>query len=203
MRWNYSLLKNSARPSGLIKLGEGAGGEVVERLKEWFKRAMQGERNAGEIPVLPPGAEWQAMDQTAKDMDFLNTMKEAAKLIASAYGVPLPLIDNDASTFNNIEQAKERFYTDTVLPMAREFLRQFGNWLLPLYGEGLQFQINEDKIGALEGVRTRLYDRMIRAVTAGVLTEDEAREAMGYDPLGIRVPPEDVAKAMGLLAYGK
>jgi phage portal protein BeeE len=74
---------------------------------------------------------------------------------------------------------------------------------LPLYGEGLQFQINEDKIGALEGVRTRLYDRMIRAVTAGVLTEDEAREAMGYDPLGIRVRPEDVAKAMGLLAYGK
>jgi HK97 family phage portal protein len=203
MRWNYSLLKNSARPSGLIKLGEGAGGEVVARLKEWFKRAMQGERNAGEIPVLPHGADWQAMDQTAKDMDFLNTMKEAAKLIASAYGVPLPLIDNDASTFNNIEQAKERFYTDTVLPMAREFLRQFGNWLLPLYGEGLQFQINEDKIGALEGVRTRLYDRMIRAVTAGVLTEDEAREAMGYDPIGIRVPPEDVAKAMGLLAYGK
>lgn len=203
MRWNYALLRNSARPSGLIKLGEGAGGEIVARLKEWFKAAFQGERNAGEIPVLPAGADWQAMDNSPKDMDFVTTQKEAAKLIASAYGVPLPLIDNDASTFNNLEQAKERFYTDTILPMFREFLSQFGAWLLPLYGDGLRFQINEDKLGALEGIRTRLFDRMIRAVGAGVLTVDEAREAIGYDPLGDDVQPQDVQKAMALIGYGR
>lgn len=184
LRWNYSLLRNSARPSGLIKLGEGAGGEVVERLKEWFKSAFQGERNAGEIPVLPAGAEWQAMDNSPRDMDFTTTQKEVAKLIASAYGVPLPLIDNDASTFNNLEQAKERLYTDTIMPLFGEFLSQFGAWLLPMYGKGLQFQINQDKIGALEAVRTRLFDRMMKAVASGVLTVDEAREAIGYDPLG-------------------
>jgi HK97 family phage portal protein len=203
MRWNYALLRNSARPSGVIKLSAEAGGEVIARLKEWFKAAFQGERNAGEIPVLPAGAEWQAMDQTARDMDFMNTQKEAAKLIASAFGVPLPLIDNDASTFNNLEQAKERFYTDTVLPMFREFLSQFGNWLLPLFGEGLRFQVNEDKIGALESVRTRLFDRMIRATGAGVLTVDEAREAMGYDPLGDDLTKDDVKRGMAVLAYGK
>jgi HK97 family phage portal protein len=203
MRWNYSILRNSARPSGLIKLGEGAGGEIVARLKEWFKAAMQGERNAGEIPVLPAGAEWQAMDQTARDMDFVTTQKEAAKLIASAYGVPLPLIDNDASTFNNIEQAKERFYTDTILPLFREFLSQFGGWILPFYGEGLAFQVNEDKIGALEGVRSRLFDRMVQAVNAGILTADEAREAIGYEPLGEDVRPDDVQRGMSLIGYGR
>lgn len=202
MRWNYSLLRNSARPSGLIKLGDGAGGEIVARLKEWFKSAFQGERNAGEIPVLPAGAEWQAMDTSPRDMDFLNVQKETAKLIASAYGVPLPLIDNDASTFNNIEQAKERFYTDTILPMFREFLAQFGAWLLPMFGDGLRFQVNEDKIGALEGVRTRLFDRMLKAVAAGVLTVDEAREAMGYDPLGDDIQPQDVQKGLALIGYG-
>ena len=203
MRWNYSLLKNSARPSGLIKLGEGAGGEIVARLKEWFKSAFQGERSAGEIPVLPAGAEWQAMDTSPRDMDFLNTQKEAAKLIASAYGVPLPLIDNDASTFNNLEQAKEKLYTDTILPLFREFLSQFGNWLLPLFGEGLRFQINEDKIGALEGIRTRLFTRMMQAVAVGVLTVDEAREAIGYDPLGDDVQTQDVQRAMSLIGYGR
>lgn len=203
MRWNYSLLRNSARPSGLIKLGEGAGGEIVARLKEWFKAAFQGERNAGEIPVLPAGAEWQAMDTSPKDMDFMSTQKEAAKLIASAYGVPLPLIDNDASTFNNLEQAKERLYTDTILPIFREWLSQFGAWLLPFYGQGLSFQVNEDKIGALEGVRTRLFDRMMKAVAAGVLTADEAREAIGYAPLGDDVQPDDVQRAMALIGYGR
>lgn len=204
LRWNYSLLRNSARPSGLIKMGEGAGGEIVQRLKEWFKSAFQGERNAGEIPVLPVGADWVSMSQSAKDMDFINTMKEAAKLIASAYGVPLPLIDNDASTFNNLEQAKERFYTDTVLPLVREFLNQFGNWLLPQYGaQGLRFQVNEDKIGALEGIRTRLYERMVKAVQSGILTRDEAREALGYDPIGDDATADDVAAAAAALGYGK
>lgn len=201
LKWNYSLLKNSARPSGLIKLGEGAGGEIVARIKEWFKSAFQGEANAGDIPLLPAGAEWQAMDNNPRDMDFLNTQKEAAKMIAQAFGIPLPLVDNDASTFNNLEQAKERFYSDTVLPVFREFLSQFGAWLLPLYGEGLRFQINEDKISALEGVRTRLFDRMLKAVQAGVLTVDEAREAIGYDPLGDDLSEDDVKRGTALIGY--
>lgn len=203
MRWNYSLLRNSARPSGLIKLTADAGGEVVARLKEWFKRAFQGEMNAGEIPVLPAGADWVAMDNSPKDMDFTTTQKEAAKLIASAFGVPLPLIDNDASTFNNLEQAKERLYTDTVLPLFNSFLSQFGAWFLPNYGQGLSLQVDMDQIGALEGLRTRLYDRMLKGVTAGVLTVDEARIAIGYEPLGDAAIKEDMTKAMELLAYGK
>jgi len=203
MRWNYSLLRNSARPSGLIKLAADTGGEVVARLKEWFKSAFQGEYNAGQIPVLPAGADWQAMDTNPKDMDFTTTQKEAAKLIASAFGVPLPLIDNDASTFNNLEQAKERLYTDTVLPLFNSFLSQFGAWLLPAFGQGLSLQVNMDQIGALEGLRTRLYDRMLKGVAAGVLTVDEAREAIGYEPLGDDALKEDMVKAMGLLAYGK
>lgn len=203
MRWNYSLLRNSARPSGLIKLAADTGGEVVARLKEWFKSAFQGEYNAGQIPVLPAGADWQAMDNSPKDMDFTTTQKEAAKLIASAFGVPLPLIDNDASTFNNLEQAKERLYTDTVLPLFNAFLSQFGAWLLPAFGQGLSLQVNMDQIGALEGLRARLYDRMLKGVAAGVLTVDEAREAIGYEPLGDDAMKEDMVKAMELLAYGK
>lgn len=203
MRWNYSLLRNSARPSGLVKLSADAGGEIVSRLKEWFKRSFQGEHNAGEIPVLPAGADWVAMDTSPRDMDFTTTQKEAAKLIASAFGVPLPLIDNDASTFNNLEQAKERLYTDTVLPLFNSFLSQFGGWLLPWYGEGLAFRVDMDKIGALEALRARLYDRMLKGVSAGVLTVDEARGAMGYEPLGDAAMQEDMTKAMKLIAYGE
>jgi HK97 family phage portal protein len=184
MRWNYSLLRNSARPSGLIQLAEGTGAEVVQRIKEWFKRSFQGEGNAGEIPALPAGATWVPMDTNPRDMDFMNTQKECAKLIATAFGVPMPLIDNDASTFNNMEQAKERFYTDTILPKFNGFLASFGNWLLPAYGEDLSFQVDIDAIGALEGMRTRKFERLLKAVEAQTLTVDEFREAVGYRPMG-------------------
>ena len=184
LRWNYSLLKNSARPSGIVKFqSESVSAEVLGRLREWFKKSYQGAANAGEIPILVGGAEWQAVDLNPRDMDFLNTMKESAKYIAMCYGVPLPLIDNDASTFNNVEQAKERLYTDTVIPIMNLFLAQFNMWLSP-YLDGAEFKINQDAIPALERLREVKFNRMVAAVNAGLITINEARDEIGFDGYG-------------------
>jgi hypothetical protein len=117
-------------------------------------------------------------------MDFTNTMKETAKYIASAFGVPLPLIDNDASTFNNLEQAKERLYTDTVIPLMQEFMGALSAWLLPRYGEGLEFKLDMDSISALEGNRERMFNRAVLAFEKGVLTREESRVMMGFPSEG-------------------
>lgn len=184
MKWNYSLLKNSGRPSGVLKFKGAPSSETINRLTEFFKKRFQGENNAGEIPVLTDDAEWQAMDNTPRDMDFNNTLKETAKYIASAYGVPLPLIDNDASTFNNMEQAKERLWTDTVLPLFNKFLASFNVWLQNAYDTELYLECDLDSIPALENVRTRTFERALKAVEQGVLSPDEARVMIGYDPRG-------------------
>lgn len=208
MRWNYSLLKNSARPSGLVRFrGSYPSGEVIQRMREYFKARMQGAQNAGEIPMLSEDAEWQSLSQTARDMDFLNTLKECSKYVASALGVPLPLIDNDASTFNNLEQAKERLYTDTVIPLMRELIASLNMWLVPRFGDGLELRIDMDAIPALEANRERTFNRALVAYEKGVLTIQEARELIGYEPEpqgmlrpmpGPALPDEDI-KA---LAYG-
>jgi HK97 family phage portal protein len=214
VKWNYKLLRNSARPSGFFKFTNVPGDDVLARLREWFRKTMQGSDNAGEIGVIGDGGEWQAMGENPRDMDFVTTQKEMAKLVASAFGVPLPLIDNDASTFNNLEQAKEKFYIDTVLPIFNEFLRAFGNWLLPVYGEGLEFRVDLDDVAALESVRTRTFDRMVRAAQAKILTVDEARAGIGYpeltpeqrleiDPVGVAIgQADDEVRTATLLSYG-
>lgn len=183
MRWNAALLANGGRPSGIVRFKGQPGKEAIANLKEYFKKAFQGARNAGSIPVLTDDAEWIEMSQSAKDMDFSGTMQTMVKYICSAYGVPLPLVDNDSSTFNNVEQAKERLWTDTVLPLLNEFLEAFGNWLLPAYGDGLSFQYNLDSIPALEGVRTKRFDRMGKGISQGLITPNEGREAIGYEEL--------------------
>lgn len=184
-RWNYSLLKNSARPSGLVRFKGGyPGGEMIQRMREYFKSAMTGENNSGEIPMLSDDAEFVELSKTPMDMDFINTMKETAKYVASAFGVPLPLIDNDASTFNNLEQAKERLYTDTVIPLMEEFMSAMSMWLLPRYGEGLVFKLDLDSISALEGNRQRMFDRAVLAFEKGVLTREESRIMMGFPAEG-------------------
>jgi phage portal protein BeeE len=113
--------------------------------------------------MLADDAEFVEMSKTPVDMDFLNTMRETGKYVASAFGVPLPLIDNDASTFNNYEQAKERLYTDTVIPMMQEFIGALGHWMLPAYGDGLEFKLDLDSIPALEGLREKMFARSVLA----------------------------------------
>ena len=204
MRWNFSLLKNSARPSGLIRFKNGyPSGETINRMRQYFKARMQGAENAGEIPMLSDDAEWMQLSQSARDMDFLNTLSEMAKYVSSALGVPLPLIDNDASTFNNLEQAKERLYTDTVIPIMNELLAALNRWLLPRYGDGLELRLDLDSIPALEALRERMFDRAVKAYDSQVLTLQEARELIGYSPKpdgdfkpvpgnSLDLPPEDV-----------
>ncbi len=193
VRWNYSLLKNGARPSGLIQFKNAyPGSETLQRMREYFKRGMQGEYNAGEIPMLAEDAEWVEISKSPKDMDFTTTMKEMAKYIASIYGVPLPLIDNDASTFNNVEQAKERLYTDTVIPLMEEYLQALGNWLFPRFGiEGYCFKLDLDTVPALEGIRQRKFDRAVEAFNSGLLTDEESRQMMGFpaQPEGGQLKP--------------
>jgi len=175
-------------------------------MREYFKARMTGPENAGEIPMLAEDAEWIQLSQSARDMDFSNTMREMAKYIASALGVPLPLIDNDASTFNNLEQAKQRLYTDTVIPVLDELIAALNNWLMPRFGDGLELRIDLDTIPALEDLRERMFNRAVTAYEKGVLTRQEARELMGYEPEADgefaasqpTIPPDD----MKALAYG-
>lgn len=181
--WNYSLLKNSARPSGIIKFEGEPSGDTIARLTEWFRKRFQGANNAGEIPMLTDGAEWVSVDQSPRDMDFNNTLDKGTLYIAGVYCVPLPLVDQASSTFNNMETAKTLLYTDTVIPMFKQFLTQFNMWLEP-YLNGATLVLNMDNIPALENLRKTKFESLGKAVKDSLITIDEARKELGFEPIG-------------------
>lgn len=181
--WNYSLLKNSGRPSGLIKIEGEPNGDVIARLTEFFKKRFQGAENAGEIPMLTDSADWVPMDQSPRDMDFSNTLDKGTLYIAGVYCIPLPLVDQASSTFNNMETAKELLYTDTVIPMFKAFLTQFNMWLEP-YLNGSTLVLNMDNIPALEGLRKTKFESLGKAVKDSLITIDEARKELGFEEIG-------------------
>lgn len=185
LKWNFSLLKKGARPTGIVKYKGVPGEDVLKRVKEHFKNQIQGENNAGEVPILTGEADFQEIGKTPKDMDHIKGVDKTTAFIAMAYGVPLPLVLNDAATFNNYREAKEQFYTDTILPLFGEFLEAFGGWLLPRFGlEDAALCYDEDSIPALETIRERRNDRMIKLKDAGIISPDEARAELGYTPRG-------------------
>jgi HK97 family phage portal protein len=174
-RWNGSLLHNGARPSGVIEMQGTVDESTLSALREYFKKVWQGVKNAGNVPLLTGGAKFTALSHNPKDMDFEKNMSAAAKDIALALGVPLPLVTMEASTFSNMDAAQERLWMETVLPLLTVVIKKLSDFLMPLYNTGKSrtfLAFNADSVPALEPRRERLYKRMGTAVRDGLITVD-------------------------------
>lgn len=64
-------------------------------------------------PINPP----------IKELGFSEKIEKAYKWLANIFGVPLQLLFNDASTFNNVKEARTYFYMNTVRYYAEQFLK--------------------------------------------------------------------------------
>ena len=178
-KWNVNLLANSARPSGVVEVPAGTDVSAITNLAQMFKKFWQGARNAGSVAFLTAGAKFTQTSLSPKDMEFSNSLNEAAKQIAMVYGVPLPLISNEAATFNNMDSAVERLWGDTVLPLLDDLLACLNDFLDT--GDGACLTYNADSVSALEAQRGRKFDRMLKGIAGTMLTPNEAREEVGYD----------------------
>ena len=58
-----------------------------------------------------------------KGMQISEKVEEAYKLLCNLFGVPLPLVRDDASTYNNIVEAKKFFYDTTIRYYAEVLLK--------------------------------------------------------------------------------
>ncbi|ODN72424.1 Phage portal protein [Methylobrevis pamukkalensis] len=133
------------------------------------------------------------MSLSPRDMDFMEARNGAARDIALAFGVPPMLlgIPGDA-TYANYQEATRAFWRQTVLPLAGRVTSRLGGWLGPAFGEDLELVPDPDQVSALAGERGEMWDRV---ATAGFLTVNERRAALGYGPVeGGNAPPADLLR---------
>ncbi len=182
--WNKALLDNSARPSGALVYGNGAGrltAEQFERLKSELETSFQGAKHAGRPLLLEGGLDWKPLSLSPKDMDFLAAKNTAAREIALAIGVPPMLLGIPGdNTYSNYQEATRAFWRQTVLPLVTRTAKAMSGWLGPAFGGGLELKPDLDRVDALVPEREALWARLN---AASFLTLNEKREAAGYTPL--------------------
>lgn len=188
--WNKALLDNSARPSGALVYAPKDGGnlteEQFERLKAELEEGYTGASGAGRPLLLEGGLDWKAMGYSPHDMDFMEAKNGAARDIALAFGVPPMLLGIPGdNTYANYAEANRAFYRLTVLPLMGRTARAFGNWLGPIFGENLRLDYDADRIEGLSAEREALWRRVSNA---SFLSDEEKREAVGYQPTMRRKP---------------
>ena len=184
-RWNKALLDNSARPSGALVYAPKEGGNLsedqFERLKVELEQGYSGAARAGKPLLLEGGLDWKAMSLTPKDMDFIEAKNSAGRDMALALGVPPMLLGIPGdSTYSNYQEANRAFFRLTVLPLVARTARELSAWLGPIHQDSLRLWFDADRIEGLAAEREALWARL---GAADFLTDDEKREAVGYQPV--------------------
>lgn len=141
----------------------------------------------GRYPFLLSNREIKFTDISPdlKGLGFQEKIEKGYKYLCNLYGVPLQIMFNDASTFNNVREARTYFYTNTIryhaenlLKVARELLTA-SNEYIPQ--EEITYRIEnvpevETTLSSACKEREALLDYYIKLKEAGIDTSREISE---------------------------
>lgn len=179
MAWNNSLLNNHAKPSSILTTDQVLEPNQREQIGKYLK-SLSGSKNTAKTAIFEGGLKWQQTALSPLDMDFINILTKSTEQIAMIYKIPIDLVLGN-STYANLKESKEMFYIDTVIPLMNRFLKELSLFIEPKSPNYMR--VDMDDIIALEGMRERLFNRNIKGVSGSILTPNEARESIGYDPI--------------------
>lgn len=157
--------------------------QEIKSQEELIKKKFGGGKNKGKILGTSAPLKWQQMGINVGDMQLLDMNDADMKDIARAYGLPLPLITTDASTFNNVDAAKKFFWQNTIIPDIEGFKMGFGEWLLKPYmqltGKKLVLEYEIKHIPALQDDLNKLSERLLKEMEQGIWTPRQYRNLIG------------------------
>lgn len=178
--WNYSLLCNGGSPSAIFSTEQTLNENERAKLKEAVEEKYSNYKERGKPFVLFGGLKPDKLGFSPADMHFKDLLDSMGKLVCIGFNVPLPMVFDDASTYNNYETAKAHFYSDTVIPLTSRILDLLSDALEVQY-KGVRVRVNEEAIAALTGQRNEKIDSMVKLVNAGIISEAQAAEELGYE----------------------
>ena len=153
--------------------------EQARELTNHFKREYNGSKNANKTVITPNEFTYTSLGLSPGDMELMEQYKMSNQDICNAYNFPSLLLQPGA-TYANMNEAKKMLYNNVVIPMLTELRDGLNQWLSPLYGENIYLDFD------ISGVRELQQDFQQQAMAvkglAGVLTVNEIRNKLGYEP---------------------
>jgi len=190
---NRDLFRNGLLTSNLAFLMRGP--LQPEQLELFYERMAErhaGKGNAHRPIVTDMGqGDVKNLGFSNREMEFLEGLNLSKEYIQNTYGIPEELMPGARHpTFSNRAEARKEFNESTIeqewtlleSAMQERFVPTF-----PPTFRSLILRFDRSEIPALQENEDKKSERMLKEVTAGVLTVEEYREATGKDPAPIGV----------------
>lgn len=164
---------------GLLMADEGDLNEVqAQQLKDKFRQQYQGSGNAGDVIITPKKLSWVNFGLNASDVSLIEQYNASIKDLCNIYGVPVQLLNNtEATTYNNMKEAKKALYQNAVIPELIKLRDELNRWLTPKFGDNLFIDFDFTSIPELQEENDKVVDQLNKAWW---LTPNEKRAVMNY-----------------------
>jgi HK97 family phage portal protein len=172
---NNSLLKNGAKPSGVLTLDEEMSNEAYERARAEFQSFYSGAENAGKVLMFEgSNAKFEAFNISPKDMDYPNLVDWVESSLYSRLKIPRALVSDKAMTYNNLNEAKMQLYEFAIFPAFDMILESLTSLIFSRYKDGEKYEIYYDTkdIDAFAEKQMEIDEKIVRL---GIATYNEAR----------------------------
>lgn len=171
-----NFFKNGAVPGLVLKSPNTLSEKIKERmLAAWVQRYNP--TSGGRRPLfLDGGLEVENLTEISfKELDFQEGIKSNERIILEAMGIPPILLDGGNNA--NIRPNHRLYYLETILPI----VRKIGYALERYFG----FEIKEN-VTDIPALQPELRDQAAyyaTLVNTGIFSANEAREALGKEPV--------------------
>lgn len=170
------LFGRGARPAGALKHKGRLHDDTAGRLRHSFESMFSGGDNAGRTIILEDGMEFQQMQLSSVDAQFIELRRYQLEEIARIWRIPPVLLGSlERATFSNVEELGQQFISFTMMPILRAWQDSLRLTLLTpeerRAGYFIEFLI-DDLARANLAARFTAYSQ---AIAAGVLNPNEVR----------------------------
>ncbi|MGE4341403.1 MAG: phage portal protein, partial [Pigmentiphaga sp.] len=109
------FFKQGLQVKGIVHYTGDLNEEAERRFRERFERMAAGLKAAHRVALLPIGYQFQPLELSITDAQFLETAQLTARQIANAFGIKMhQLNDLSRATHTNVTEQQKAFYTDTL-----------------------------------------------------------------------------------------
>lgn len=179
MKWNYSILKNGGVAAAHYSTEANYSPKEKEDLARRIEEHYSSMSKRGRPLISFGGLKADKLGFSPQEMHFKELLDSMGKMICVAFNVPVPMVYDDTSTYNNFESSKIHFYSDTVIPILRRVLNVLSD-LLEINYKNVRLRPNEESITALTGERNEKVDTIVNLVNSGIISASQAAEELGY-----------------------
>ena len=180
--WNAKYFDNGCRLSLAFVVKDNV--ELSDEQTQLFDKMVE-QRFTGldksNKPILLENMTPVEMGNTAKDADFIESLKKQEAAIARTLGIPPVLLNSgEGSTFNNQLQAKLTLWDETIIPLIDGYIQELNDQLQYRYSDNIMIVPDYSNVQALNERKEQNYTI---AAGASHLTINEKRKLTGQDPI--------------------